>query len=354
MFKQSGRILSGFHAAAVAITLVAVGALPTSAAQPKGPQEAHATGGSAGQNLPSWNEGASKQAIMEFVGKVTRQGGLDYVPPAERVATFDNDGTLWPEQPMPIQFAFALDRVKALSPRHPEWTTTEPFASMLQGDIKGAVAGGEPAFAQILRAIHAGMTAEEFEKVVQDWLATAKHPETGRPYTEMAYQPMLELLAYLEANGFKIFVICSGDIDFMRIFTERVYGAPLEHVIGSSREVKLRRNDAKPVVVALSDNTFNGKKYGTLVDSQTPLGLLPIAAFGNSDDDIQMLQWATEGSSAGLGLIVHHTDAEREWAYDAYAATGKLDNGLDQAQANDWAIVDMKHDWKIVFSFEQR
>jgi phosphoglycolate phosphatase-like HAD superfamily hydrolase len=308
----------------------------------------------AAQSLPSWNEGASKQAIMEFVGKVARQGSPDYVPPAERIVTFDNDGTLWAEQPLYVQLAFALDRVKALSPQHPEWTTTEPFASVLKGDIKGALAGGESAIFQIATATHAGMTTEEFEKVVRDWITTAKHPKTGRLYTEMVYQPMLELLDYLRANGFKPFIVSGGGIDFMRVFSELAYGIPPEQVIGSTGKLKFELKDGKPVLVKLPDINFVDDKDGKPVGIQTHIGRRPIGAFGNSDGDIQMLQWATAGSGARLGLILHHTDAEREWAYDRTSSIGKLNKGLDLAQASGWTVVDMKKDWKIVFSFEKR
>jgi phosphoglycolate phosphatase-like HAD superfamily hydrolase len=278
-------------------------------------------------NLPSWNEGASKQAIMEFVGKVTRLGGPDYVPPAERIAAFDNDGTLWAEQPLHTQLVFALDRVKALSPQHPEWTTTEPFASVVKGDIGGALAGGESAIFQIVTATRAGLTSGEFENVVRDWIATAKHPKTGRLYSEMVYQPMLELLAYLRANGFKTFIVSGGGIDFMRVFSERDYGIPPEQVIGSSGKLKSGPKDGKPALVKLADLNLIDNKDGKPVGIQTHIWCRPIAAFGNSDDDIQMLQRATAGSGATLGVIVHHTDAESEWAYDVTSSIGRLDAG---------------------------
>jgi phosphoglycolate phosphatase-like HAD superfamily hydrolase len=304
--------------------------------------------------LPSWNDGASKTAIVDFVGKVTRQGGPDYVPPAERIATFDNDGTLWAEQPLYVQLAFALDRVKALSPQHPEWSTTKPFASVLKGDIKGALAGGEAAIFQIATATHAGMTTDEFEKVVRDWITTAKHPKTGRLYTEMVYQPMLELLDFLRANGFKTFIVSGGGIDFMRVFSEQAYGIPPEQVIGSTGKLKFELRDGKPVLVKLPEINFVDDKDGKPIGIQTHIGRRSIAAFGNSDGDVPMLQWATAGTGARLGVIVHHTDAEREWAYDRTSSIGKLNKGLDQSQASGWTVVDMKKDWKIVFSFEKR
>jgi phosphoglycolate phosphatase-like HAD superfamily hydrolase len=304
--------------------------------------------------LPSWNDGASKTAIVDFVGKITRQGGPDYVPPAERIATFDNDGTLWAEQPLYFQLAFALDRVKSLSPQHPEWTTTEPFASVLKGDIKGALAGGEPAIFQIATATHAGMTTEEFEEIVRDWIATARHPKTGRLYTEMVYQPMLELLGYLRANGFKTFIVSGGGIDFMRVFSERLYGIPPEQVIGSTGKLKFELKDGKPVLVKLPDVNFVDDKDGKPVGIQTHIGRRPIGAFGNSDGDLQMLQWTCDVPGPRLCLYVHHTDTEREWAYDRTSPIGKLDKGLDEAKAKGWTVVDMKKDWKIVFSFEKR
>lgn len=255
---------------------------------------------------------------------------------------------------MPVQFAFVLDLVRALSPRHPEWSTREPFASMLRGDIKDALAGGQLTFFQILTAIRAGMTTEDFDAVARDWIATAKHPKTGRLYTETAYQPMRELLEYLAANDFRILILSEGSIDFVRIFTERVYGVSPEQVVGSAREMTFTRNVGAPAVAKLLYHIFVEKKYDRLVDSPAQIRPRPIAAFGNADGDIQMLQQATSRGGARLGFIVHHTDAEREWAYDTSAATGKLDNGLDQAQANEWAIVDMKTDWKVIFLFEKR
>jgi phosphoglycolate phosphatase-like HAD superfamily hydrolase len=304
--------------------------------------------------LPSWNDGASKQAIAEFVGKVTREGGPDFVPPTERIATFDNDGCLWAEQPLYFQLVFALDRVKALAPQHPEWATKEPFASLLKGDLKGALAGGEPAIFEIVTATHSGMTTEEFAKIVSDWTATAKHPKTGRLYTEMVYQPMLEVLAYLRANGFKTFIVSGGGIDFMRVFSERVYGIPPEQVVGSSGKLKFELKDGKPVLVKTTDFNFNDDKDGKPVGIQMHIGRRPIASFGNSDGDLQMLQWATGGSGVRFGLYVHHTDAEREWAYDRTSHIGKLDKGLDEAQAKGWTVVDMKKDWKVIFPFEKK
>ena len=304
--------------------------------------------------LPSWNDGKAKQAIVAFVAKVTKEGAPDFVPPAERIATFDNDGTLWAEQPMYFQFLFALDRVKALAPQHPEWQDKEPFASLLKGDVKGALAGGERAMLDIIMATHAGMTTEEFEKIVQEWVATAKHPVTKRPYTEMVYQPMLELLAYLRANGFKTFIVSGGGIEFMRPWVERVYGVPPEQVIGSSIKTKFELRDGKPVLVRLPEVNFIDDKTGKPVGINEHIGRRPIAAFGNSDGDLEMLQWTTAGKGARLALIVHHTDAEREWAYDRKSSIGRLDKALDEAQARGWTVVSMQEDWKRIFPFEAK
>jgi hypothetical protein len=301
--------------------------------------------------LPSWNDTATKKAIVTFVERVTKQGSPDLVPPAERIATFDNDGTLWAEQPIYFQAAFALDRVKALAPLHPEWKDKEPFASLLKGDIKGALAGGEAAIFQIVTVTHSGMTTMEFDQIVRDWIATAKHPATGRLYTEMVYQPMLELLAYLRGNGFKTFIVSGGGIDFMRVFAERVYGVPPEQVVGSSGKLGFELRDGKPVLMKLPELHFIDDKAGKPVGIQMHIGRRPIAAFGNSDGDLQMLEWAKGGGGVRFALIVHHTDAEREWAYDRHSSIGRLDKALDAAQAMGWTVVDMKNDWKKIFPF---
>jgi phosphoglycolate phosphatase-like HAD superfamily hydrolase len=301
--------------------------------------------------LPSWNDGATKQAIVSFVDKVTREGSSDFVPVDERIATFDNDGTLWAEQPLPTQLFFALDRVKVLAPQHPEWATLEPFASLLKGDVKAALAGGEPAIFQIFTATHAGMTTDEFDQIVRDWIASAKHPVTKQPYTEMVYQPMLELLAYLRANGFKTFIVSGGGIDFMRPWTEKVYGIPPEQVVGSSGKTSFELRDGIPVLMKLPEINFIDDKTGKPIGIQQYIGRRPIAAFGNSDGDLQMLQWTTAGAGTRFALIVHHTDAEREWSYDRKSALGQLDKALDEAQAKGWTVVDMKNDWKTIFPF---
>src|SRR5712671_6782782 len=302
--------------------------------------------------LQSWNDGTSKRAIVEFVGKVTRQGGPDFVPPAERIAVFDNDGTLWPEHPMYFQFAFALDRVKAMAPLHPEWKDKQPFKAVLDGDMKTLAESGERGLVELVMASHSGMSSEEFEKIAMDWLAAARHPRFNRPYTELVYQPMLELLAYLRANGFKTFIVSGGGIEFMRPWTERVYGIPPEQVVGSSIKTKFEMRGGRPALFRLPEINFIDDKAGKPVGINEHIGRRPIAAFGNSDGDLEMLQWATLSGGVRLGLIVHHTDAEREYAYDRQSHFGKLDKALDAAVSNRWTLVDMKKDWKRVFAFE--
>ena len=302
--------------------------------------------------LLSWNDTAPKKAIVAFVDKVAREGSQDFVPVAERIATFDNDGTLWAEQPTYFQLIFALDRVKALAPKHPEWKYKEPFASLLKGDVKNALAGGEKAIAEIVMFTHAGMTTEEFERVVKDWIVFAKHPKTGKLYTEMVYQPMLELLAYLRANGFKTFIVSGGGVEFIRTFSEQVYGIPPEQVIGSIIKTKFEVRDGKPVLVRLPGLNFIDDKEGKPVGIQMHIGRRPIAAFGNSDGDLQMLQWTAAGKGGRLCLYIHHTDADREWAYDRKSSVGRFDKGLDEVKAKGWTVVDMMNDWKVIFPFE--
>jgi hypothetical protein len=324
----------------LAVAFVCIAALTSSVAQTADP-------------LPSWNDGKAKQSIVNFVAKVTREGSPDFVPVAERVATFDNDGTLWAELPMYFQAFFIFDRIKALASQHPEWKDKEPFASVLKGDVKSALAGGEHALMEMAMATHAGMTTEEFEKIVKDWIATAKHPVTKRPYTEMVYPPMLELLAYLRANGFKTFIVSGGGIEFMRPWTEKVYGIPPEQIVGSSIKTKFELRDGKPVLVRLPELNFIDDKAGKPVGIQQHIGRRPIAAFGNSDGDLQMLQWTAAGPGPRFCLYIHHTDAKREWAYDRESSIGRLDKGLDEAAAKGWTVVSMKDDWKRVFAFEK-
>jgi phosphoglycolate phosphatase-like HAD superfamily hydrolase len=304
--------------------------------------------------LPSWNDTAPKKAIVAFVEKVTKEGSPDFVPPAERIATFDNDGTLWCEKPLPFQLFFALDRVKALAPQHPEWKTKEPFASLLKGDVKGALAGGKPALVEMFAVTHSGMTTDEFEKIVKDWVATAKHPVTKRPFTEMVYQPMLELLGYLRANGFKTFIVSGGGIEFMRAFAEKTYGIPPEQVVGSSGKTQFEMKDGKPVLMKLPAINFIDDKDGKPIGINEHIGRRPIAAFGNSDGDLQMLQWTGAGGGSRYCLYVHHDDAEREYAYDRKDPLAKLDQGWDEAVAKGWTVVSMKDDWKTIFPPEKK
>jgi len=305
--------------------------------------------------LPSWNDGAAKKSIVAFVAKVTKPGTPDFVPVAERVATFDNDGTVWCEQPMPVQLYFALDRVKALAPQHPEWNTKEPFASLLKGDVNTALAGGDHALIELILGTHTGMTTVEFEKIINDWIATARHPKTGKLYTEMTYQPMLEVLAYLRANGFKTFVVSGGGIEFMRPWMERVYGIPPEQVIGSSVKTTFEMRDGKPVLVRLPELNFNDDKDGKPVAINQHIGRRPIAAFGNSRGDQEMLQYTQGGSGPRFELLVLHDDGAREYAYGP--AKGLPDTKLgaftqavyDEAKKEGWTVVSMKDDWKQVF-----
>ena len=303
--------------------------------------------------LPSWNDAAAKQSIIAFVEKVTKPGAPDFVPVPERIAVFDNDGTLWAEQPIYFQLAFALDRVEALAPAHPEWKTQDPFASLLKGDVKRALAGGEKALAEIVMATHAGMTTDEFAKVVSDWAATAKHPRFGRPYTECVYQPMLELLAHLRAAGFKTYIVSGGGIEFMRPWTERVYGIPPEQVVGSSGKLRFEMREGGPVLIKEPAIDFVDDKLGKPVGIQRFIGRRPVLAFGNSDGDHQMLQWTAAGAGPRFLGLVHHTDAEREWAYDRPSPVGQLDAALAEAKARGWTVVDMKRDWKRIFSFDE-
>ena len=299
--------------------------------------------------LPSWRDGKAKSSIITFVTSVTSAGGPGFVAPAERVATFDNDGTLWAEQPMYVQFLFVLDRVKALAPQHPEWRDKEPFAAVLKGDMKTALAGGERALAELVMATHAGMTTDEFAAIVTEWLATARHPVTKRPYTEMVYQPMLEVLTYLRANGFKTFIVSGGGIEFIRPWSERVYGIPPEQVLGSSIKTVFELRDGKPVLVRQPQIDFIDDKAGKPVGINSRIGRQPIAAFGNSDGDLQMLQYTAGGAGSRFCLFVHHDDAQREWAYDRTSHIGQLDKGLDEAATRGWTVVSMKDDWMTIY-----
>ena len=302
-----------------------------------------------GDPLPSWNDGAAKQSIVSFVAAVTREGSPDFVPVPQRIATFDNDGTLWSEHPMYVQLAFALDRVKAMAPLHPEWKDKQPFKAVLDGDMKALAESGEHGLMELIMVTHAGMTSDEFSKIVTDWLATARHPRFKRPYTELVYQPMLEVLAYLRANGFKTYIVSGGGIEFMRPWSDRVYGVPPEQVVGSSIKTRFETRQGRPDLFRLPEINFIDDKAGKPVGINQFIGRSPIAAFGNSDGDLEMLQWTTMSGGRRFGLIVHHTDAEREYAYDRDTSYGRLDKALDAAAVNKWTVADMKNDWKVIF-----
>ncbi len=304
-----------------------------------------------GDPLPSWNDGKAKQSILDFVAAVTREGSPDFVPAPQRVATFDNDGTLWVEQPMYTQLAFALDRVKAMAPLHPEWKDNQPFKAVLEGDMKTLAESGERGLAELVMISHSGMTTAEFERIVKDWISTARHPRFKRPYTELVYQPMLEVLAYLRANGFKTFIVSGGGVEFMRPWSEQIYGVPPEQVVGSSIKTRFQMRQGIPELFRLPEVNFVDDGAGKPVGINEHIGRRPIAAFGNSDGDLQMLQWATKTGGRRFGLIVHHTDGEREYAYDRESHVGRLDKALDAAALNDWTVVSMKDDWKRIFAF---
>jgi len=304
--------------------------------------------------LPSWNDGATKKSIVEFVARVTMPGGMDFVPPAERIATFDNDGTLWTEQPFYFQGMFAFDRIKAMAPEHPEWKTTQPFKAVLDDDPAALAAAGEKGIAEIVAVTHSGMTTAAFAKIVEDWLSTARHPRFNRPYTDLVYRPMLELLTYLRASGFKNFIVSGGGIEFMRPWSERIYGIPPEQVVGSSGVTKFEIGpDGRPVLLKEAKIEFIDDGPGKPVGINRFIGQQPIFAFGNSDGDLQMLQWTAGGHGARFMGIVHHTDAEREYAYDRTSRVGRLDKALDEAARRGWVVVDMKRDWKTIYSFQK-
>lgn len=303
--------------------------------------------------LPSWNDGKAKTAILSFVSGVTDEDATTYVPPASRIAVFDNDGTLWAEQPNYFQFLFAINRIKELAALHPEWETEEPFASVMRDDKEGMFAASEEALIEMLLTVHGGMPAREFKKTVADWLASARHPKTGKAYSEMVYKPMLELLAYLRVNEFKTFIVSGGGIDFMRVFVEDVYGIPPEQTIGTRLKAEYEVRDGKPAIVKQRELAFFNDKAGKPVAIHQIIGRRPILAFGNSDGDFQMLEWTTAGDGMRLGMLVHHTDAEREWAYDRDSPIGRLNRGLDEANDRGWVVVDMARDWAKVFPFEE-
>lgn len=305
--------------------------------------------------LPSWNEGKSKQAIIDFVTKTTKEGSPDFIPEADRIACFDNDGTLWSEQPMYFQLVFALDYIKKEASSHPEWQTKEPFKSVLGGDMKAVMADGEHGLLKVVMASHSGMTTEQFDQSVKNWVATAKHPVSQQPYTQMIYTPMLELLDYLRANGYKTFIVSGGGIDFMRVWAEEVYGIPPYQIIGSSVKVAYEvSEDGSPSLIKLPELNFNDDKEGKPVAIHQHIGKRPVFTAGNSDGDYAMLEWTSTGKGyPRFGMIVHHTDSVREVAYDRKSLVGHLEKGLDDASKFNWQIVDMKNDWNKVFPFEK-
>ncbi|MEQ8713394.1 MAG: HAD family hydrolase [Cyclobacteriaceae bacterium] len=302
--------------------------------------------------LPSWNEGATKAAIMTFVQDATNEQSPSFIPVADRIATFDNDGNLWAEQPMYFQLFFAIDRVKELAPEHPEWATEQPFQAVLENDMETLIQSGERGLLQLVMASHAGVTTDEFETIVAEWLATSRHPKYDKPFNELIYQPMLELLQYLRANDFKTFIVSGGGVEFMRVWVEEAYGIPKDQVVGSSIKTEFDYNDGDPVIRRLPEIDFIDDKGGKPVGISKFIGRRPVLASGNSDGDLQMIQYATGGNGLRLGLYLHHTDAEREFAYDRESHIGRLDKGLDEAAANGWTVIDMAKDWKVVFPFE--
>jgi phosphoglycolate phosphatase-like HAD superfamily hydrolase len=299
--------------------------------------------------LPSWKETAPKKAVIQFVEKVTTKGSPDFVPVAERIATFDNDGTLWSEQPVYFQFQFMLDQVKAAAPKHPEWKEGPAFQALMANDHAALAKLGHKPVLELLAVANSGMTTDAYDRTIREWLATARHPKTGRLYTEMIYQPMVELLAYLRANGFKTFIVSGGSIEFMRPWTQAAYGIPPEQVVGTISDVKFEERDGQPVLMREPKLSFVDDGPGKPAGIYRAIGRRPIAAFGNSDGDLQMLQWTTAGAGARFALIVHHTDAEREWAYDRTSHIGKLDKALDEATAKGWTVVSLKDDWATIF-----
>lgn len=299
--------------------------------------------------LPSWNDGPAKKSIMEFVERVTRRDSPEYLEPSRRIAVFDNDGTLWSEQPAYFQAMFVFDRIRQLAPEHPEWKDQLPYSAVLKGDMKTALEGGESALFKMVMATHSGMTTEEFETIVRQWIETARHPKTGKLYTEMVFQPMLELLTLLKANDFRVYIVSGGGVDFMRVFSERVYGIPPEQVIGSRVRTSYEIRNGQPVIVRLPEMAFIDDKAGKPLGIHEHIGRRPIFAAGNSDGDFQMLEWTTSADGPRFGLIIHHTDAEREFAYDRQSHIGQLNKALDEAPQRKWRLVDMKNDWKVIY-----
>lgn len=303
--------------------------------------------------LPSWNEGNAKQSIIDFITKTTKEGSADFVPVSDRIACFDNDGTLWTEMPLPVQLYFVIDRIKKMSSQHPEWNNQQPYKGILEDDLKSAFAEGDKAMLELIMTTHGGMTTDEFDKIVKDWMVTATHPETGRHFNEMVYQPMLELLNYLRENGYKTFIVSGGGIDFMRVWAEQVYGVPPYQVVGSSTKVKYDTSGTKPVLFKLPELNFNDDKLNKPVGIHEHIGMRPVFTAGNSDGDYGMMQYTSTGSGPRFGMYVHHTDSVREYSYDRQSALAKLDKGLEDALKYNWLIVDMKNDWKKIYPFDK-
>ena len=301
------------------------------------------------RDLPSWNDGPARDSIISFINDAHTPDSPGHIPAPERIAVFDNDGTLWAEQPAYFQLFFAMDRVRALAARHPEWLTLQPFQAVIENDMDALAASGEHGTAELIMATHAGLTTDEFADVVRAWINTARHPTTGRPYTEMVYQPMLELLDFMRDHGFKTYIVSGGGIEFMRVFAEAVYGIPPEQVIGSSIKTEFVMTDTGPVIRRLPEIDFIDDKAGKPLAINRHIGRRPAAAFGNSDGDLQMLQWTTAGDGPRIGVLIHHTDADREWAYDRDSHIGRLDQALNEAQARGWLVVDMQRDWIRIF-----
>jgi hypothetical protein len=302
--------------------------------------------------LPSWNDTAAKKNIESFVDRVTKDGGPDFVPLTERIATFDNDGTLWVESPVYTQIVFAFDRIKEMAPQHPEWKTKQPFKGVLEGDMKAVAASGEKGLVEITLATSTGMTDAEFERSVSDWIAQSHDRKFNHPYNELIYQPMVELLTYLRSNGFKTFIVSGGEQEFMRPWAEKAYGIPPEQILGSTMKTQFEVHDGQPVLMRLPQINFIDDGPGKPVGINEFIGRRPILAFGNSDGDLQMLEWTAAGSGPRLMLLVHHTDSVREYAYDRQSSVGKLDKALDEANAKGWTVVSMKDDWKQIFAFQ--
>ena len=299
--------------------------------------------------LPSWTNGPSKQQILDFVDSVTNSSSSDFVPANERVATFDNDGTLWSEKPTYFQLLFIIERVKSMATDHPEWKTTQPFQAVLEDDWAALKAAGEHGLMELAMATQSGMTTAEFEVIVTQWSTTAMHPTSGKLYTQMVYQPMLELMDYLRAHDFKVFIVSGGGLEFMRPWTEAVYGIPPEQVVGTSNEIRYEVRNGEPVLVRMPEIHFVNNDVTKPVAINRFIGRRPTLAAGNSDGDFEMLEWTTSGDGARLGLIVHHTDSNREWAYDRQSSEGRLDRGLDEADQKGWLLVDMARDWQVVY-----